>query len=278
MIPHRCPNAYKIFDVVDVFCVCVCVLMFSVRIIEHQHRRVYDRLCRRYAPIPDRIRARGFQRHVLRVRPVSSRLSSHICMSSMPDKSEWTLHILLINYRKGRVKCDTYRQPTESATCPHAIPFAAQRTDHQSGHTTIHVCPLLNVETKHLNKTWITAPAFTVTTATNSLGSAAPFARINGMRKYRCADVLISCFCWARGGALAAASITLFGARSFSSIVVRLRFFAFQAWYTLRRRWNSWRHACVQTQRANEAWVWRIECTHTHKNLPQAIQCRNSYW
>lgn len=33
------------------------------------------------------------------------------------------------------------------------------------------------------------------------------------------------------------------GALSFSSIVVRLRFFDFQAWYTFKRRWNSCRQA-----------------------------------
>jgi len=43
--------------------------------------------------------------------------------------------------------------------------------------------------------------------------------------------------------------MTLRGARSFSSMVVRLRFFAFQAWYTFKRRWNSWRQAYKQLQR-----------------------------
>lgn len=54
---------------------------------------------------------------------------------------------------------------------------------------------------------------------------------------------MISCLGWTRNGERAAASITLRGARSFSSIVVRLRFFAFHAWYTFKRRWNSWRQA-----------------------------------
>lgn len=124
---------------------------------------------------------------------------------------------------------------------------------------------------------------------------------------------MISCLGWTRIGDRAAASITLRGARSFSSIVVRLRFFAFHAWYTFKceeeknehlskllmcftpnfwlkqqqkiqkkyqpfnRRWNSWRQAYFLNTKHNIN-LQPITMFAPNWDLPRAVQCHMTYW